>query len=116
MGAAARYAATEFKAFPDIWKFPGTLSVNLLGCLLIGIACGMAKTLGVPREVYLFAVTGLLGGFTTFSTFALDNVVLTDVHGITSALAYIFVSVAGGVMLCAAGLFATQWIIRNLTC
>jgi len=55
----------------------GTVLVNLLGCLLIGMLAGVAdNSQTVTQPVRLFLVVGLLGGFTTFSTFAYEGVQL----------------------------------------
>lgn len=54
---------------------PGTMVVNLLGSLLIGIIAGFfERRAGLPVELRLLLVTGFLGGFTTFSTFSLEAV------------------------------------------
>ena len=55
--------------------FPiGTLTVNVLGCLVIGILAELAETRGIiSAETRLFAMTGILGGFTTFSTFSNES-------------------------------------------
>ena len=52
----------------------GTLTVNLVGCLAIGLFVGIfAQKSHLPPELKLLLVTGLLGGFTTFSTFGLES-------------------------------------------
>ena len=72
LGAILRYALSGLVQY---WSksisFPyGTLTVNLLGCLLIGLLTGLAETRGLFNpEARLFIFVGLLGGFTTFSTF-----------------------------------------------
>ena len=62
--------------------FPiGTLAVNVVGCLLIGLSAGAFAGPHVIREEYRLALTvGLLGGFTTFSTFGLETFQLAN-HG-----------------------------------
>lgn len=55
----------------------GTLLVNLFGCFLIGIVAGWLEwRTDLPREIRLLLITGFLGGFTTFSAFALETVSL----------------------------------------
>ena len=71
-GAAARYAVSEL--FPG--DFPwGTLSVNLLGSLMLGILMGASISTGrISPEMMLFLGVGVLGAFTTMSTFSIDIV------------------------------------------
>ncbi len=62
----------------------GTLLVNLLGCLLIGMLAGLAdNNQGFSQPLRLFLLVGLLGGFTTYSTFAYEGLQLLRVgsHG-----------------------------------
>ena len=78
-GALLRYAlgGLVHRQLP-LATFPyGTLSVNLLGCFLIGALAGLAdsRQLFTP-ELRLVAFIGLLGGFTTFSTFGYETVVM----------------------------------------
>jgi len=72
LGAILRYILSGLvQNWSKSISFPyGTLAVNLLGCLLIGLLTGLAETRGLfSPEVRLFIFVGLLGGFTTFSTF-----------------------------------------------
>ena len=97
-GSAARFAAqTAFRASSGA-AFPwGTLAVNLLGSLLIGI-CAAAAERGWPW-LRPWAMTGFLGGFTTFSAFSFENVQLfRQGQGLAFGL-NILVSVLGGIAL-----------------
>jgi CrcB protein len=72
LGAVLRYILSGLvQNWSKSISFPyGTLTVNLLGCLLIGLLTGLAETRGLfSPEARLFIFVGLLGGFTTFSTF-----------------------------------------------
>lgn len=92
--------------------FPwGTLTVNLVGSFLIGIVVELIvrKFDGSPA-LRLFLMTGIIGGFTTFSTFALDTVVLMEKGQLGTAIVYVLVSVV--VSLCA--VFAGLSLIRSL--
>jgi len=92
--------------------FPwGTLTVNLVGSFLIGIVVELIvrKFDGSPA-LRLFLMTGIIGGFTTFSTFALDTVVLMEKGQLGTAIVYVLVSVI--VSLCA--VFAGLSLIRSL--
>ena len=91
--------------------FPyGTLIVNLLGSLVMGLLAGyfLART-GVPQHVRLFLTTGILGGFTTFSAFSLDAALLIERHAYWTAIAY----AAGSVVLSIAALFAGLSLFRT---
>ena len=97
IGAACRHlvniAALKLlgPAFPA-----GTLSVNVLGGLLMGLLAGYLAPgyRGGAELLRLFLATGILGGFTTFSAFSLDAVLLWERGEVIAALAYVFVSVA----------------------
>ena len=104
LGALARWGAGE--AVPHhagSWPW-ATLLVNLGGCLLLGV---LTATLFAhrPGSPWLrpFLGTGVLGGFTTFSTFAVDTVGLADAGAAATALAYVAASVLGGVLAAVAG-------------
>jgi fluoride exporter len=79
LGALARYGLGGLvHRIPGTSGFPyGTLVVNLFGCLLIGVVAGLmeGRQMFAP-EFRLFALVGILGGFTTFSTFGYENFIL----------------------------------------
>ena len=81
-----------------------TLVVNLTGCLLLGLLAAALFTRH-PGSPWLrpFLGTGVLGGWTTFSTFAVDAVQLADAGRGAAAVGYVLVSVAGGVLAAATG-------------
>ena len=81
------------------YGFPfGTLIVNVVGSFLMGLLAGFfAYRAGVPQHVRLFLTTGILGGFTTFSTFSLDAALLVERHSFGIAAAYMVGSVAAAV-------------------
>jgi CrcB protein len=89
----------------------GTLAVNLLGSFILGILVEfMALRWSATQEMRGFLVVGLLGGFTTFSAFSLDAVLLLDRGSLGPAFAYI----AGSVLLSIGGLFAGLWLFRQV--
>jgi CrcB protein len=90
--------------------FPlGTMIVNVVGSLLMGLLAGyFAARTGIPQHMRLFLATGVLGGFTTFSAFSLDAVLLIERHAYWSAAAYVL----GSVILSLAALFAGLSLYR----
>lgn len=93
-------------------KTYNTLIVNLAGCLLIGIVWALFLRFQVPGWLSRLVVAGFLGGFTTFSAFALDVVAMAGEGRMREALVYLSLSVIGGVALCLVGLRATSAIIN----
>lgn len=73
IGASARYSVATF--FQPSARFPWpTLTVNVIGCFVAGIiGTWLLMRLPVSTNVQLFLITGILGGFTTFSAFSLDT-------------------------------------------
>ncbi|MBR0654212.1 CrcB family protein [Plastoroseomonas arctica] len=75
LGSVARYLLTLASIAQFGVAFPwGTLAINVLGSALIGVVAG----LGIGGEWRLFLVTGVLGGFTTFSAFSLETGLLWE--------------------------------------
>ncbi len=92
----------------------GTMAVNLIGCVLIGVLTALLEHFGASRTLQLALVTGLLGGFTTFSTFALDAVSMLDRGLYAHCARYLFISVSVGIALCGLSLFGTYKLLQFL--
>ena len=94
--------------------FPvGTLVINIVGSGLMGLVAGwfaFRAGEGTPQDLRLFLATGILGGFTTFSAFSLDAVLLWQRGDALPAAAYVFGSVAVSIAALIGGLA----IIRGL--
>ena len=110
LGAMLRYGfgIMMLRVFPT--HFPwGTLGVNLMGSLLIGLLAGIfSETMGAHHTGWLFLAVGILGGFTTFSTFGLDQMLMLLKAEYLKAFVYVGVSVFGGLLLTGLGFFIGQ--------
>jgi fluoride exporter len=112
VGAAGRHgvnvAAQRLIGIDFPW---GTLIVNIVGSLAMGLIAGwfaFKADAGLSQHARLFLTTGMLGGFTTFSAFSLDAVLLWERGAAPVALAYVLASV--GVSI--AGLVAGLAVVR----
>ena len=90
LGACLRYFVTLWGARVTGGSFPlGTLSVNVLGSLIMGfLSFYLIKKLNADELTRLFLMTGLLGGFTTFSAFSLDFLTLYERGAYSTAALY----------------------------
>ncbi len=90
----------------ETFYFLATLSVNVLGCLLLGFIMGFFSTRNglVPKELILFLGTGLCGGFTTFSTFGMEGIALIEKGELGLFALYIALSLGLGLMMGFVGL------------
>jgi CrcB protein len=95
-------------------EFPvGTLAVNLLGGFVMGVLARVLVTLpGGGHDMRVFLMTGILGGFTTFSAFSLDAVTLWMRGDTGTAILYVLASVAGSLAALAAGLWLGGFLTR----
>ncbi len=113
VGAAMRHGFNISFARLFGTAFPyATLFENVSGSLAMGLLIAMfAFKTGIPQHWQLFLTTGILGGYTTFSTFSLDAAVLYERGEIGMAAFYVLLSV----VLSIGGLFAGLALVRNLT-
>lgn len=101
IGSALRYLLSTAVERLAPGAFPaGTLAVNLLGCLAIGVSWGaLDRYCPGNSALRLLVITGVCGGFTTFSTFSRENFTLLQSGRPGAALLYTVASVLGGVCL-----------------
>jgi CrcB protein len=112
IGGAIRHGFNIYVARLMGTHFPyNTFVINVLGSLAMGLVAGWFALRGhATGHTRLFLATGILGGFTTFSAFSLDAVLLWERHEQLRAALYVGGSVALGV----AGLVFGLWIMRTL--
>lgn len=93
-------------------SFPyGTMAVNIAGSFVMGLLIGIFSHIWqAPQEIKLFLTTGVLGGFTTFSAFSLDAVLLYERGAWLAASTYVAVSVTGALAALVAGLTIIRWV------
>ena len=99
IGGVLRYLLSQLVQTKFLSTFPfGTLTVNLIGCFLIGLVFGLTDRGNLTQEWRLFLATGLLGGFTTFSALSIESLSLFRDGQFFYATAYIFSSVVVGII------------------
>ncbi len=104
-GAVARYLVGLAVTFPM-----GTLAVNIMGSLAIGVVWALFTARGLQAWLPL-VMTGFLGGFTTFSAFSLDTMRLIEGGRLGAAFTYVVASVLLSLGACALGL----WLTKGMT-
>jgi CrcB protein len=112
IGAVARYGTTLASVALFGPHFPwGTLTVNVVGSAVMGAFAGllMTRAPGTGSDAFrLFFMTGILGGFTTFSAFSLDALVLWQRGATATAIGYVLASIGLSVLALAVALFAVR--------
>jgi len=111
IGSVLRYAVALAAV---AWVGPGfpwgTLTVNVLGCFIVGLVAELATggLVGISPGVRVFLVTGICGGFTTFSSFGLETLQLTRDGALGAAFAYVAGSLVLGLVAVYAGIIAAR--------
>lgn len=109
IGSGARYLGARAVVAVAGPGYPyGTLVVNLLGGLLMGVLAGLVARGTAGEGWRLFAGVGVLGGFTTFSAFSLDTVELAGRGALVVAGGYVLLSVAGSISALLLGVQLTK--------
>ncbi len=100
LGSIARYLLSSWvqRTAQDSWFPFGTMTVNIGGCLIIGLLAGLAESRGIlSPNSRAFLLVGVLGGFTTFSSFSYDTVSLLNGGRTFEALLNVAVQVLLGI-------------------
>jgi CrcB protein len=115
IGGAGRHGVNVLSARLFGTGFPaGTLVINVLGCLVMGLIAGAFAFRGhLPQELRLFLTTGILGGFTTFSAFSLDAALLWERGEVGLAALYVGASVILSLVAVAAGLALSRLMLAG---
>ncbi|MDM1758365.1 MULTISPECIES: fluoride efflux transporter CrcB [Acinetobacter] len=114
IGASLRYGAGLIIVKPQS-LFPwATWSINLLGCFLAGVFFAFTQKYPIlQQETRLFLMVGILGGFTTFSSFGLETFQLIRQGQFPLALAYTISSVIVGLICLAIGFYLFQMMLNG---
>ena len=102
LGSIGRYllAGALHQIFPNAFFPFGTAGVNILGCFLIGFITGLAEVRNLlSPELRVFLLIGLLGGFTTFSTFGYETIALLRDGVFFMVVANVLVQVIMGLLV-----------------
>ena len=111
LGAVMRYCVVAASSRLHDFIPYGTLIVNIAGCFFIGFLMELgALKWQISNEMRAFLVTGMLGGFTTFSAFSFDFFKLVETNHVMAAASY----VAASVFLSLLAVFAGVWIVRGV--
>ena len=106
IGGISRYLVTLFVQNKFLSSFPyGTLAVNIIGCFLIGVIYGFSDRGSMNPEWRIFLATGIMGGFTTFSSFSNETVSMLRDAQYGFAMLYVSSSVVIGLLATLGGIF-----------
>ena len=114
LGCVARHGVNRLvhQHWP-LMRFPAaTVIVNLVGCCVIGMLAGLIASGHLPMRTHWreFVFVGIVGGFTTFSTFGLDTITLLRTGDVGQAFANVVIQVVGGL----AGVYAGLVLFERL--
>ncbi|MFN3951923.1 MAG: fluoride efflux transporter CrcB [Thermaurantimonas sp.] len=109
LGGASRYLVSVVAQFALRTGYPvSTFVVNAVGSLLIGIVLALWERDWLTDTERIFLATGILGGFTTFSSFSQEVLLMIRNGQFIVGFAYVVLSVVVGIALCAAGYYLAK--------
>lgn len=101
LGALIRFIISKVYISSNLFTY--VMLVNIIGCFIAGIAAGYFDKHIESENLRLFIITGILGGFTTFSAFSLDALNMLNKGKGLEAIIYISISVLGSIIAAFAG-------------
>ena len=111
IGSVGRYWITiSMVRFPPHWLPLGTVSVNVLGSFIIGLVWVYLQQRNESEFLRLFVAVGVLGGFTTFSTFSLETVYFLSESEWSRAMVNILMNLLGCLAATTAGIGLGRWL------
>lgn len=114
IGSACRHGLFVLVQAISGHDFPaGTLTINLIGSLLVGLLWGLLEGVHLSSETRLFIFTGLLGGFTTFSAFSRETTQMLKVGQWKAACCYVGLSNILGIVLVFVGFAAARHLLGS---
>ena len=109
IGSILRYLTSVLMAKYDVGSFPlATFITNVLGCFAIGLLIGYFSNADTDQNLKLLFITGFCGGYTTFSTFAAENIALLQSNNYITLMVYTLASVIVGLLAVGLGLMITK--------
>lgn len=110
LGSILRYLISILTVKYYANSFPlATFTVNIIGCFLIGLLIGLlGQNIQANQNLKLLFITGFCGGYTTFSTFASENITLMQNNNYGTAILYIGLSVITGLLAVWFGLLISK--------
>jgi CrcB protein len=109
IGASLRYLTSTWLAPFNRFGFPvGTFSVNFIGCILLGVFVGLGLEKKSTLPLQEFVAIGVLGGFTTFSTFGLESFEMLQTGHFKMTAIYVLGSIVLGISGIGLGIFITR--------
>jgi CrcB protein len=111
LGSAFRYLIGLGLNHSDYLTPKGTFLVNVLGSLLIGLLAGYnLRTMHLNHEYQALLIAGFLGGFTTFSSFAFENIVMLQSGKTFLFLSYLLSTIVFGLLAAATGYYLSKYL------
>jgi CrcB protein len=117
VGSLARYLVSTYanRALQIGAMFPiGTLAVNLIGSFLAGLVFGLTIDSANQKTWRILLITGFMGGFTTFSAYALDSYQLANAGDIKGFATNILANNVLGLVLCFAGILLARVVVKAI--